>query len=100
MTNFYIYDVEGNEYFANLVNGTPEVVMVNDFNSPVFPFLVRVINSLNTIFWLLDGEYHRLDGPAIEYAWGTKNWYVDGNRVDKSDYPAAVEEFLASGVEV
>ena len=28
--------------------------------------------------WHQNGEYHRLDGPAIEYADGTKRWYKNG----------------------
>jgi hypothetical protein len=28
--------------------------------------------------WYVDGKLHRIDGPAIEYANGSKQWYVDG----------------------
>jgi hypothetical protein len=31
-------------------------------------------------FWYLNGEPHRLDGPAFEYADGTKRWYINGFR--------------------
>ena len=31
--------------------------------------------------WLLDGKYHRTDGPACEYPDGTKEWYLDGKKV-------------------
>ena len=27
--------------------------------------------------WYLNGERHRIDGPAIEYANGSKAWYVN-----------------------
>ena len=33
------------------------------------------------------GELHREDGPAVEYADGTKHWYVDGKR-HREDGPA------------
>ena len=35
--------------------------------------------------------YHRLDGPAIEWADGTKLWYVDGkcHRIDGPAYEGA-----------
>ena len=32
--------------------------------------------------WLLNGKLHREDGPAIEYANGTKEWYVDGKKIE------------------
>ena len=28
--------------------------------------------------WWVDGKRHRLDGPAYEYADGHKSWWVDG----------------------
>jgi len=31
---------------------------------------------------------HRLDGPAIEYANGYKEWYVDGKRLSKEQFNA------------
>ena len=27
--------------------------------------------------WYLDGEFHREDGPAIEYADGSKEWWLN-----------------------
>jgi hypothetical protein len=35
------------------------------------------------------GEYHREDGPAIEYSDGTKQWWINGKRHRK--YGPAVE---------
>ena len=34
--------------------------------------------------WWVDGKRHRVDGPACEYAEGSKYWYVNGkcHRVD------------------
>ena len=28
--------------------------------------------------WYLDGQHHRIDGPAIEYADGSKAWWLNG----------------------
>ena len=28
--------------------------------------------------WFVNGKLHRLDGPAVEFADGTKVWYIDG----------------------
>lgn len=40
--------------------------------------------------WYVEGNLHRLDGPAIEWANGTKHWWVDGSSVTESEYPQAV----------
>jgi len=37
--------------------------------------------------WYVDGQLHRLDGPAFESADGRKYWYVDG-RPHRLDGPA------------
>ena len=28
--------------------------------------------------WYIDGKRHREDGPAVEYADGSKSWYING----------------------
>jgi len=46
------------------------------------------VDEHKTIRWYNDkDEYHRLDGPAIEWANGTKEWYVDG-KLHRLDGPA------------
>jgi hypothetical protein len=40
------------------------------------------INYLGDKCWYLHGNLHREDGPAIEYANGTKYWYLDGKPVN------------------
>jgi hypothetical protein len=46
------------------------------------------VDEDKTICWYNDKEeLHRLDGPAIESANGTKEWYVDGKR-HRLDGPA------------
>jgi len=37
--------------------------------------------------WFVDGKRHRLDGPAFEYADGFKTWWVEGKR-HRLDGPA------------
>ena len=37
--------------------------------------------------WYLNGETHRENGPAIEYADGYKAWYLNGN-IHREDGPA------------
>lgn len=36
------------------------------------------VNEYGTKIWKLNGNYHREDGPAIEYANGTKAWLQCG----------------------
>ena len=38
-------------------------------------------------YWSLNGQYHRVDGPAIEYTNGTKLWYLNG-KLHRPDGPA------------
>ena len=37
--------------------------------------------------WCLDGQLHREDGPAVEYADGAKAWYLNG-QLHRTDGPA------------
>ena len=39
--------------------------------------------------WYLNGNRHREDGPAIEWADGDKSWYINGNR-HREDGPAYI----------
>ena len=45
------------------------------------------INIYGTKRWLLNGEKHRVDGPAIEYTDGSKTWYLN-NKLHRVDGPA------------
>jgi|SRR5579859_1015305 len=46
------------------------------------------VDQFGTKFWLLNGQYHREDGPAVEWADGSKFWYFS-NLLHKLDGPAA-----------
>ena len=39
--------------------------------------------------WLQDGKYHRTNGPAIEWASGAKSWYQN-DTLHRTDGPAVV----------
>ena len=39
--------------------------------------------------WYLDGERHRIDGPALVFPNGTKHWYLYG-KPHREDGPAAM----------
>ena len=37
--------------------------------------------------WFINGKYHREDGPAVEWYGGTKYWYINGKH-HREDGPA------------
>ena len=37
--------------------------------------------------WFIDGERHRIDGPAIEWEDGAKSWWING-KLHRIDGPA------------
>ena len=41
-------------------------------------------------FWFVNGKIHRLDGPAAEWSKGSKQWWVCGKRLDNKD----IEQWL------
>ena len=51
--------------------------------------------------WLLNGQLHREDGPALEYPNGSKNWYLNGklHRLDgpAREWPDGYKEWYLNG---
>ena len=43
--------------------------------------------------WYMNGERHREDGPAIEYADGDKYWYLNDNKVKMEDVLTKEQQF-------
>jgi hypothetical protein len=39
-------------------------------------------------FWFICGELHQEDGPAVEYGDGTKEWYIDGKELSEEKFNA------------
>ena len=37
-------------------------------------------------YWYINGEPHRTDGPALEYADGTKSWYINGKEYSEQEF--------------
>jgi len=64
-----------------------------------------VIDEYGTKHWYNDrGEFHRVDGPAIEHANGDKEWYIngklhreDGPAYEFADVPALVQRWYING---
>jgi thermostable 8-oxoguanine DNA glycosylase len=50
------------------------------------PEPVLQVNYDGTKCWLLNGELHREDGPAIEYANGYKEWYLNGISITEKEF--------------
>lgn len=50
--------------------------------------LISIENG-NRVWRNEDGNFHREDGPAIEYSSGDKEWWFDGKR-HRTDGPAVV----------
>ena len=44
-------------------------------------------NDSDRVIWFLDGKKHRTDGPACEWADGTRSWWLNGLR-HRTDGPA------------
>ena len=54
--------------------------------------------------WYIKGMLHRTDGPAIEWADGTKKWYIKG-MLHREDGPAieranGIKEWFINGEEI
>ena len=41
---------------------------------------------MGTKEWRFNGQLHRLDGPAVEWSDGSKSWWVDGKRVSELEF--------------
>jgi len=54
--------------------------------SDYIKYEVKVYKNGNK-YWYLNGELHRIDGPACEYADGNKYWYQNGE-LHREDGPA------------
>ena len=46
-------------------------------------------------YWYLNGKLHRTDGPAIEYANGNKYWYINGKEYSEEEFNIVKEVLWA-----
>jgi len=51
------------------------------FHNPIGPARIRTGLGSSYKEWYFNGEFHRLDGPAIEFEDGEKMWYINGSRI-------------------
>ena len=55
-------------------------------------YKVRVYDN-GDIYWRnQEGQLHREDGPAVEYADGSKEWWVNGQRMTEDEFNRAVQQ--------
>ena len=47
--------------------------------------------------WWLNGERHRLDGPAVRYGDGTDQWYVNGEFIFETDKRGKILDRMEEG---
>jgi hypothetical protein len=67
-------------------NGVSDTTLCHQ---PTIPYIHQsAIEFANgTKYWYVNDKRHREDGPAVEYANGGKEWYIDGKR-HRLDGPA------------
>jgi hypothetical protein len=65
-------------------DGTKRWYLNNNFHREDGP---AVEYTDGTKYWFLDDKLHRTDGPAVEYVNGNKLWYLDG-KLHRTDGPA------------
>ena len=42
--------------------------------------------------WYQNGLLHRTDGPAVEWARGNKDWFINGKILTEAEFKEAVKE--------
>ena len=57
-------------------------------------------NSNGHKVWYLNDQLHRVDGPAIEWSNGNKEWYLNGVRYSKRKYNIEINKDKISYLEL
>src|SRR3990167_8892773 len=72
---------------SNLLYGTPRVIEHRP-TAKLITWPQKAVDNEGTIIWRnLDGQLHRRDGPAIEWANGDKEWWLNDQH-HREDGPA------------
>jgi hypothetical protein len=61
-------------------------------------YTVRVYES-GERRWYLNGELHREDGPAVEYASGREFWYLNGEQLTEAEHAEKTNPAIEMTVE-
>ena len=62
-------------------------------------YIVKVYDN-GDIYWYLNCELHREDGPAIEEADGYKAWFLNGNRLSEEEFNQRKDSCVGKVVEI
>jgi hypothetical protein len=52
------------------------------------------VNEYKTKFWYLNDNLHREDGPAVEWADGTKSWYLNGKGLTEAEFNLKIKKTI------
>ena len=68
-------------------NNSQKIIKISNLNEVPqnYTGIAEILNEFK--YWFLNGELHRIDGPAVEWANGDKRWYLNGER-HRTDGPA------------
>jgi len=95
-----------NLLFLIFVRNQNRALLLSKLRRPIYR--IKLIKALTTIVkengsqsWLINGKYHREDGPAMIDADGSQYWYQNGN-LHREDGPAyigadGIQEWLING---
>jgi hypothetical protein len=82
---------------------TPQYIKIDE-DGNMFYFKDKAMNILHredgpaceyasgTKAWYLNGVLHREDGPACEYAGGSKSWYLHGVRYTEEEFKKNIKD--------
>jgi hypothetical protein len=60
-------------------------------------YTVRTSIYDNVKYWRLNGKWHRIGGPAVEWDAGNNWWYLDGKRYTYKDYIKEIYKRFGAG---
>ena len=52
------------------------------------------VDEDKTKHWYLNGNLHREDGPAVEYADGTSRWWLNDRELTQSEFNAKIKKTI------
>ena len=51
------------------------------------------------VAWYLNGQYHREDGPAVEYANGDKEWYLNDEKLTEEEHNQKMSKSITADLD-
>ena len=56
---------------------------------------IVIVDEYGAKCWYLNDKRHREDGPAVEYADGSKYWYLNGKELTKTEWRKQIQKVKA-----